>query len=666
MNDKDWDTNEFWDDEVHADDDEDDDDDFGGAGSDVDANNDETFHNAAEWNEDEHEEMIARDSILSHTKRTTNNNHASNNNHSVNNIRAVTGATSTSTNNTNNNMVDNTFSDILNNRNNYSNNGTELNHNALVANILGNASTSGWDSAAERPMFPLLNETQSQVQAKQQQQQHQPNLPKTFALAALQNSLNPTDHLKILQAHQQQQLLLQSRSHEQEQIRQQQQQLRERQALQQHQQQLNQQQQQQHLREQQLRSQQPIHQSMPVGQMDTGRRILRVDELESQLRKTNINQGTPTQALPAGMPGTSKRAGWSPFGGKDLFTATDPNIHALLASQMGDDFPIQLSMDLERQQRLILEQQQILQYQQQQISQAISMKQMALQRQQQQQQQLLQQEQRLQQNQLESRLIPPNTKCFTVEELERQMMAGTKSESLQPETEVKRINLIRREQQQQHQNSTEQPNETYKLNDKQRHQTNNNNQDRRNGERFDRYEKQHQHQQQQQHHHRDMTDSHRDHRDNRREHRNNRDHRHHKKVPVIIPPQVQLSVIDKAKRLHSISTMHSDEFIQDRMPTTSDGFRFKKHSQVANEKPNHDGVLTEKERNWLTKIQEKIQADYDDNLDQDYYYLLYFNRSSMTNEEAAQKPCGPGVSDRRFIPRERLLYNNSINLIDNK
>ena len=99
--------------------------------------------------------------------------------------------------------------------------------------------------------------------------------------------------------------------------------------------------------------------------------------------------------------------------------------------------------------------------------------------------------------------------------------------------------------------------------------------------------------------------------------------------------------------------------MMDRMPSYGQGFQFRSHTKIANEKAKHDGILTEKERNWLTKIQEKIQADYDDNLDQDYYYLLYFNRSSMT-DEATQKPCGPGVQDRRFVPRERLLYNSGV------
>ena len=50
MGDKDLDDNDdFWDD----------DDDFGN--DNIDANNDETFGNAIEWNEDEHEDLIARD-----------------------------------------------------------------------------------------------------------------------------------------------------------------------------------------------------------------------------------------------------------------------------------------------------------------------------------------------------------------------------------------------------------------------------------------------------------------------------------------------------------------------------------------------------------------------------------------------------------------------------
>lgn len=174
--------------------------------------------------------------------------------------------------------------------------------------------------------------------------------------------------------------------------------------------------------------------------------------------------------------------------------------------------------------------------------------------------------------------------------------------------------------------------------------------EKRNGERQERFER---------HNNRDNNDS-RDHYKDRRDNRPHKEnYRLHRKEPVIIPPQVQLSVISKAKRRHSITAMHQDEFIRDRMPASGEGFRFLRHSQVASNKIKHDGVLTDKERDWLTRIQEKIQADYDNNLDQDYYYLLYFNRSSMT-DEAAQKPSGHGVLDRRFIPRERLLYNSGV------
>lgn len=68
-NNQEW--NDIWDE------DQGDDDEFNDFGSDVDANNDETFDNAAEWNEDEHEELIARDSILSHTIRNNNNSNIS-------------------------------------------------------------------------------------------------------------------------------------------------------------------------------------------------------------------------------------------------------------------------------------------------------------------------------------------------------------------------------------------------------------------------------------------------------------------------------------------------------------------------------------------------------------------------------------------------------------
>lgn len=239
--------------------------------------------------------------------------------------------------------------------------------------------------------------------------------------------------------------------------------------------------------------------------------------------------------------------------------------------------------------------------------------------------------------------MPSNAQCITAEELERQIMASRAANSLRdaeaknrapapapaPEVEVKMIR-----------------NENHRASENENR--NRNNQDRRNGDRHDRYDR----------HNRDANDSRGHHRD-RRDNKNHRDHHgRHKHEPTIIPPQVQLGVI-KAKRMLSVTAMHSDEFLQDRMPTSSDGFRFLRHSKVADARVNHDGVLTEKERDWLTRIQEKIQADYDDNIDQDYYYLLYFNRSSMTDEEA-QKPSGPGVFDRRFIPRERLLYNSGI------
>jgi hypothetical protein len=173
--------------------------------------------------------------------------------------------------------------------------------------------------------------------------------------------------------------------------------------------------------------------------------------------------------------------------------------------------------------------------------------------------------------------------------------------------------------------------------------------EKRNGERHDRYDR----------HNRDNNDS-RDQYKDRRDVRNQKEnYRLHRKEPIIIPPQVQLSVISKAKQRHSITAMHQDEFIRDRIPASGEGFRFLRHSQVANNKTKHDGVLTDKDRDWLIRIQEKIQADYDNSLDQDYYYLLYFNRSSMT-DEAAQKPSGHGVLDRRFIPRERLLYNSGV------
>ena len=584
MNDRDWEDNDFWD-QGPEDEDEDE---FNDIASDVDANNDETFANAAEWNEDEHEEMIARDSILSQTRQRTNNLNSSNNN----NVHA--------TNSNNNNNGLNRNRPIGDGRGPIDLLADGPEHRGLVASILGSAGPSSWTSNENN--FPLLDKRDFTQSGQMPVNSDVP----------WQSTISGADRLRLIQL-QQQQLLLQAEIQDQEHMRQQQQ-IREREMLQQQQQQ----------REQ--------NQQTLFNQATRERQILRVDDLERQLRKTSINQGVNT--LVEAQAETSRRAGWSPFGSKDLFNTPEGTIRQGGNIDLGTP-----SMALEQQYRFLIQEQQILQ---QQLQQLTMMKQ---------QQEFKQQRQQQQQRLLESRLIPPNPKCFTVEELERQMMAGNKSQSTESQgaAEAKR-------RQPEITNTCflatiEAPLESARLNE--RHRNVPGAHDRRNGERPDRFER----------YHRDVMDSSRDHRE-RGEHRHNREHQHghqnSKREPKIIPPQVQLSVIDKTQHLHSIPEMHKDEFLQDRMPTSSDGFHLKKHSKMANERVNHDGVLTEKERNWLIKIQEKIQADYDDNLDQDYYYLLYFNRSSAMTDEAAQKPCGPGVLDRRFIPRERLLYNSGV------
>lgn len=453
------------------------------------------------------------------------------------------------------------------------------------------------------------------------------------------------------------------------------------------------------------------------------RQILRVDELEKQLLKTRVsNNHQPAQPHVASTPleqQHSRRSGWSPFGGKDLFNSHNPPAPSLIDFRNQDlmlqglSLPANLSSE---QQQMLLQQQRLLQQQQQHIQQqmAVMKRQELLQQQQQMEQQLmmvkqqqqqlerqhqitlqqlhqhhhhhqqqpqqqlyqqqllqqqrLQQQTRLQQqrqqqqrspHRTDPRLLPEGTHCITVEELERQMLGDRQNQNNTQNSTPARAKVNQRVQ-----DMTAKPNRS---NDSYRSIH-----DRRENERHERFDRDS----------RDTRDgrdgrSDRDSRDlrdgregrdyqNRRDYKDKRDHkngrehqgRHYRKESTIVPPQVQLRVIDKAKRLYSITAMHTDEFLQDRLPNSEHGFLFKRHSTVSEVKPKHDGVLTASERSWLTRIQEKIQADYDDNLDQDYYYLLYFNQSSMT-DEAAQKPCGPGVLDRRFIPRERLLYNSS-------
>lgn len=544
MNDKEW--SEFWDHEQDDDDDDEDEDEYNGVGNDVDANNDETFDNAAEWNEDEHEELIARDSILSHR-----------------NVRASRNSIGISSNNASNNSNNSHTRPYRDN--------SDVNR---LINIHFNhdepPKRSGWSPFGGKNLFTSPESPTSQVLC--------PNLILDNSGASLM---------------QQQQILLQQR-------------------LQQ-------------------------------------------------------------QAHP------------------------------------------QLSLE---QQQQILIQQHLLQQQQHQQQQQ---QQLLLLQQQQQRQQTLQQMAILRQQQVkqEQKLMSQNPQCFTVEELERQLFANRNSNNNNTSSSSTPTNQHDQQHQPQPQQSKQRPTtptqhyallamavedpreSTHKVNsiDPQKHDLysniakKNNRHEGERTERFvDRLERDYRdregnnHRKDNREHHRDHhkdhkdykesrdhrdnhRDNYRDHRDNHREHRDNhREHREHhrdhyqrhnlRRSTTIIPPQVQLKVIDETKGLHSIKVKHPDEFLQDKKPSLMKGFHFKRYSKALNDQKNHDGILTEKERNWLTKIQEKIQADYDDNIDQDYYYLLYFNRSSMT-DEATQKPSGPGVFDRRFIPRERLLYNSN-------
>lgn len=371
--------------------------------------------------------------------------------------------------------------------------------------------------------------------------------------------------------------------------------------------------------------------------------ILRVDELERQLMETSI---TPQVQIPNIMH-QPKRSGWSPFSGKELFTTPVSPTQTLFKER---DFVFQgqipPNLTLEQQQQILLQQQKLLQ------------------------QQYLLSVLKQQQIQQEQRFMAQNAQCFTVEELERQMFQNQPSQqSSEPSRE--------HQQQQNNMNDRNSNDESFK---KSRNTDEFNTREREDLDKRNKFKKQDRDAREsrndrgQRNHinHRDNRDQrdsrdHREHRDNRdhrehrdyKDHRDNRDRRHQKRSNfIILPPQVQLSVINKAERFPNIRASHEpNEFLQDRMHNTLKYFKFRSHT--AESKRTHDGVLTEHDRNWLTKIQEKIQADYDDKMDQDYYYIVYFNRSSMT-DEAVRRPCGPGVLDRRFIPRERLLYNSSI------
>lgn len=428
-------------------------------------------------------------------------------------------------------------------------------------------------------------------------------------------------------------------------------------------------------------------------------KVLDVDDLEREFLNARIQEtkSSERQAPPNNhhvMPNANiephqsmpvipnRRSGWNPFGGKDLIVpdssvqavgTSKPTIYMHMPQNLGhNDQDIMqrrqphsnqshhhLQQQLQQHQEQL--QQQILLQHQHQLQQTAIMKLRMLQHQQQQQQQLqhqqqqqqlqavllkqqqqqlkLQQQQqqlKLQQQQQQGqRLMPQNPQVFTVEELERQMIASKSNEKRESGPSRNSAAIPR------------DPHDSPKKVEAERQVNHTRPVDRREGDRFDRYTK----------NDREIQGS-RDQRD-RRERRDNRDRKQIvRRRLTIIPPQVQLSVLEKAKRLHSITAMHSDEFIKDRMPSAAEGFHFGRHSHILNDKRHHDGVLTEEERSWLTRIQKKIQADYDNNLNQDYYYLLYFNHGCSVSDGDVQKSANSGVQDKRFIPRERLLYNN--------
>lgn len=585
MNDKEW--NDVWDNAP-----EDEDDDYNDVGSDIDANNDETFDNAAEWNEDEHEELIARDWILSNSGRGDNDSSHNRNNHSNHN-----------NNSTNNNInSSNRASYRAANHSSNTNNGTNADLESHGSNIVGSMrSRSAWNSLAEKQMFPALGAEDVRHQAASSSE------------TTWQSIVNPPNSTNNLRFNHQQvvrqpvnyAMLARAVENDRAQI------------MKEH--------------------DQPI----PRGnfQEPKARQILTVDELENQLMKSRISQNDMPRVT-GNMP---RRAGWSPFGGKDLFTNPElPDSQCDLGIQnLPGHGQVPQSLTIEQQRQLLLQQQQHLLQQQNQLQHMALLKQ-----------------QQIQQEQLH---MAQSRHCITVEELERQMMLEKANKSPQSQPRANH-NLDRGDEDEKTVGScmlaiVQEPLERRNAN---RHDKFNrlDRESRENHDHRDRRDHRDQREHRDQRDHREHREfrsrEHRDQRDNR----NRRDHWRNRCRYTILPPQVQLSVLDKARNSLSINTHHSDEFLQDIKPTSKEGFLLKRHSTVSTEKVNHDGILTESERNWLTRIQEKIQADYDDNLDQDYYYLLYFNRLSAT-DEAAQKPCGPGVLDRRFIPRERLLYTST-------
>lgn len=698
MEDKKW--NQFWDEEPH---DEDADDDYNDIDSDIDVNNRETFGNTEEWNEEEHEELIARDQISSRSTRHNdrnqhnNNNNVNNNHNNVNNNRHHNNRNHDRTplnnnaNHTDNDKLRHTFNNTL--ENNMLGDATRIRSAANIAHMIGETTRGGWQPMVERD--PFSSQRPDRMMMHQQQQQlhdhkhtSQPGPSQaTFGDASWQMS---PDRLRLLQL-QQQQVILQNKIRIEEEMR---------------------------LRNQlaaaaaaaaaataanqkENQSTSRIGQSSEASVVSANKseptfhpKVMSVEELEKQLVRAQIDENRQSLRAAGGIVEPPKRSGWSPFGGKDLFnadadpaklqesmnfmlnpTGATPESIALLNSLQQQDLLRLYYLEQQQHQRRLLEQRE---------------------------RERLQQLAALNQQEATIKTQKAAPQCITVEELERQMLAASRPakqpeakrpietaflasaqsedirpkplnpskpnrESSPPQAYINFVGAVSRGlPQTKSQLSTERSILHRAPIDKHDEASNQNEECRRDK------------------HNRERDSHHNDHKDNRghdrgsRSHNNNlkyehrerherdRGHREHQhnhprarasRKLAIIPPQVQLDVLKAAKAEHCKASPAPDECLQDTLPGGA-GFKYKKQSELRDQKPVHDGILTTRERDWLTRIQEKIQSDYDDNLDQDYYYLLYFNRitSSMTDKTAQQKP---GVLDRRFIPRERLLYNTN-------
>lgn len=521
------------------------------------------------------------------------------------------------------------------------------------------------------------------------------------------------------------------------------------------------------------------HEDLIARDKILSRPVVEVQDLEKQMLniRTQSDSG-PTLARPNP---------WSPFGGQDFFKSTDPGstqaVEQLISREqnvLNRGQPSLASLELQQIQEqlhqqsqnhamLLLQRERLLRQQQENDLQTSNIARMLQQQQQQQrfqqqqealfrQQQLLQQFQQQTKHQEQQASSSQLPKVFTVEELERQMIASRPSELPQPAplrnsqapqqqppqsttapnrdrnrkpsastNAPQMINLVMRQSGPFEQSSPdeheqvivtrvesppkikpaqierclfaaiqaeqEQQQEEQKLKHQQRllreQRDNRNNKDRyglnnnnningssSSGNATNFREPHHNHIQNQQHYSNKINNT----VGSRDGGRDNRSRLHNRRKYTVLPPQVQLSVLESAKKPDSIKTKYSDEFLQDRMPTSNSGFFFKRlNLPPTNERHIHDGILTDDERSWLTSIQKKIQSDYDNNLEQDYYYMLYFNQT--TSNKTPQRGVGAsqpalartlissgdslaangtnlGHQDRRFVARERLLYNS--------